>query len=193
MQQERRRYFRVNDAVGVYFQTLSTEQATSFRQELLSGSPQFDYASHFDNRIHTLLESCRVQSPLAAELIDLLNKKLNLVIAQLDMDTELMHKTAYTMREVNVSACGMAFAVENPPAANSQLELALMLYPQEIEVSILARVVAVEPCSDDADDPRQFIRLDYEAIRATDQEVLIQHIVRRQGTLLKQRRQQQQQ
>ena len=106
MPEERRRYFRIDDTIGLSYRVLGTQEAKVFAEQTRNQGSNFDFAANFDNRIQTLLDACRIQSPLAAELIDLMNKKLNFVVRQMDVDTELMHKVAYTLRQVNVSACG---------------------------------------------------------------------------------------
>ena len=192
MTEERRRYFRIDDSIGVAFRVLGDAEARVFAQQTERGSSEVDFAANFDNRIQTLLDSCRIQSPIAAELVDLVNKKLNFVIRQMDIDANLMQKVAYTLREVNVSACGMAFANEEELHKGQQLQLDILLHPSELHIVAMAEVVACSPLSvDDAKgDHCCFIRLNLTQINSHDQEVLIQHIVKRQSALLKQRRNQ---
>ena len=190
MSEERRRYFRIDDSMGVSYRKLGSEEAKAFVQQAREHGDNFDYAANFDNRIESLLESCKIQSPMAAELIGLMNKKLNFVISQMDVDSDLMQKIAYTLREVNVSACGMAFANEEEMQKGQQLQLDILLHPSELHIVAMAEVVACSPLAvDDAKDKLCcFIRLNLTQINSHDQELLIQHIVKRQSALLKQRR-----
>ena len=105
MTEERRRYFRIDDSMGISYQRLGAAEAKAFALQAREHGSNFDFSANFDNRIQTLLDACKIQTPLAAELIDLVNKKLNFVIRQMDIDSELMHRIAYTLRQVNVSAC----------------------------------------------------------------------------------------
>ena len=183
MSNERRRFFRIDDSLGVYFQTLGPEQAKAFAAEVRGGSDGVDYLSHFDNRIQTLLDASKIQSPVVAELVDLVNKKLNLVIQQLDIDAESLQRVAYSLRQVNISACGMAFFHEEPLDAEQFLELDLVLHPSELVIKLLAQVVSCDIAADE--EPSYYIRLNFEMIKAADQELLIQHIVKRQSSQLK--------
>ena len=193
MSEERRRYFRIDDTMGISYRKLGAEEAKVFAAQTRHRGSNFDFAANFDNRIQTLLDSCRVQSPLAAELIDLMNKKLNFIVRQMDLDSDLMHKIAYTLRQVNVSGCGLAFGNQEFLQNGTKLQVDIILQPSELHVMALAEVVACTPVEEGdevEDDIQYFIRLNFLEINANDQELLIQHIVKRQSNTLKERRQQ---
>jgi hypothetical protein len=192
MIEERRRYFRIDDSMGISYELLGNEEAKVFARQSNEHGGNFDYASHFDNRIQTLLESCKLQTPIAAELLDLLNKKLNFVIQQMDVDAELMHKVAYTLRQVNVSACGIAFANEEMLNQGQLLKLDIMLQPTELHVVAMAEVVDCTAITSEEIDGGNhcFVRLNFTEINTNDQELLIQHMVKKQSEQLKIRRQQ---
>ncbi len=193
MIEERRRYFRIDDSMGLSYRRLGREEAKVFAQQAREHGDNFDYAANFDNRIQTLLDACRIQAPLAAELVDLMNKKLNFVIQQMDVDSALMQHIAYTLKQVNVSACGMAFANEELLEKGQQLQLDIVLHPSELHVVVLAEVVDCMPLEANGAEENHccFVRLDFVEINSNDQELLIQHIVKRQSALLKQRRHEQ--
>ena len=186
--EERRRFFRIDDSMGVCYRRLSEEEARAFARRLAEPGGAIDYASHFDNRIQTLLEACRVQNPVAAELLDLLNKKLNFAIQQMEIDAGMLQKIAYQMKQVNVSGCGMAFAVGESFKRGEMLQLDLLLHPGELHVIAMAEVVACESQAEG----EWFLRLNFVELNRHDQELLIQHVVKRQSAILKARRQAQQ-
>lgn len=190
MAEERRRFFRIDDTLGICWRILSDQEAKSFAERVNQHGGNFDLASNFDNRIHTLLEACRVQNPVAAELLDLMNKKLNLVIRQLDVDAALLQKIAYDLKQVNISACGLAFASNEPLQAGAMLQLDLLLQPGDSHVVAMAKVVACEKLEDAGHDAegKWFLRLDFVELNANDQELLIQHVVKRQSNQLRERR-----
>ncbi|MFA7552612.1 MAG: PilZ domain-containing protein [Spongiibacteraceae bacterium] len=191
---ERRRYFRIDDSMGITYRKLGPEEAKAFALQTQQHGSNFDFAANFDNRIQTLLESCRIQAPIAAELIDLINKKLNFVIRQMDIDTELIHQVAYTVREVNVSACGIAFVNEEYLEKGQQLQLDIVLQPSELHVVVMAEVIECASLPTDSvavtptEQERYYLRLNFSEINPHDQELLIQHIMKRQSAVLKQRR-----
>lgn len=182
MSDERRRYFRIDETLGVSYQLLSDQEAEGFAVQ----GGDIDYAANFDNRIQTLLDACKIESPVTAELIDLVNKKLNFIIYQMDLDTDLMQQVAYTLKQVNVSACGMGFHCHERLAIGKKLKLDILLHPEELHVVALATVVACTHHK--SDEGNYFLRVNYEKINRHDQELLIQHIVKGQSNLLKRQR-----
>ncbi len=193
---ERRRFFRIQESVGLSYRVLSEGEAAALATALRDGGGGIDYAANFDNRIRSLLGALRVQSEVAAELLELINRKLNLVISQLSLDAEAIQQLAFDMRQVSISACGLGCEVEQPLPAGAPVRLDLLLEPGDLRVTVLARVVACETLEAEAKvDPealeppaRWFLRLDFEVINTHDQELLIQHVVRRQSSQLRQRR-----
>ena len=190
MAEERRRFFRINDDVGISWRKLGTEEAKAFARQTREQSGQFDLASNFDNRIQTLIDACKIQTPLAAELIDLLNKKMNFIIQQMDVDSELIHRIAFTQQVVNISACGIAFPCDSALKKNDYVQLDLQLLPSQLQLVVLAKVVDCNKLPEDqmVDGQTHFLRLNFDEIGSNDQEMLIQHIVKRQSSQLKQQR-----
>lgn len=189
MNEERRRYFRIDDTLGVCFRRLSPGEVANFAERAAQHGGNFDLASNFDNRIQTLLDACRIQSPVAAEILDLMNKKLNVVIRQLDVESELLQSIAYELKQVNVSACGMAFNCSEQFNRGDILQVDLLLKPADLHVVSMAEVVACESLEDGGSgEAGFFLRLNFVELNPNDQELLIQHVVKRQSTLLKERR-----
>ena len=192
MSDERRRYFRIDESMGVAYRVLGAEEAKIFAEQTRERGHLVDFAANFDNRIQTLLDTCKIESPIAAELADLINKKLNFVIHQLDIDAELMQKVAYTLRQVNVSACGLACHIDEPLQAGAVLQMDLVLSPGDLHIVTMAKVIACEAAQDQNKDqnegPVYFLRVEFEEIHHNDQELLIQHIVKQQSLQLKKKR-----
>jgi c-di-GMP-binding flagellar brake protein YcgR len=187
MTDERRRYFRIDETLGVSYRTISDEEAEAFSGREQGSVSAMSYAANFDNRIQTLLDACRIQAPIAAELVDLVNKKLNFVIHQMDIDTDLMQKVAYTLKQVNVSACGMAFPTEEKFKEGQKLQLDILLNPGEFHIVALSEVVACRLPGEGEGDG-YFVRVNFTDIDNNDQELLIQHIVKGQSNQLKRQR-----
>lgn len=190
MKEERRRYFRVDDFMGVSYRCIGSEEAGAFVKQAKKHDGAFDFAANFDNRIQTLLDACKIQAPMAAELIDLMNKKLNFIMAQMDIDSNFMHKLACSPRPVNVSACGVAFANEEVLEKDQLLQLDIILQPADLHLVVIAQVVDCVPLDEDQviGDLNCFVRLNFTEISSYDQELLIQHVVKRQSEILKQKR-----
>lgn len=187
---ERRQYFRIDDSMGISYRLLGKEETRVFTAEVRSHQGAIDYSANFDNRIHTLLDACKVQTPIAAELLGLLNKKLNFVIGQMDIDTRVVKSDPYPIRDVSVSACGMGFTGSEVLKVGQMLQLDIVLLPTELKIVTLAEVVACELLESEkiVGDCRHFLRLSFPDMSQTDQELLIQHIIKKQSSQLLQKR-----
>ena len=176
--QERRRFFRIDDSLGVSYQRISDAEAAQHQVQLQHNS-QLQALDSFESRIRSLIEASKIQTPIVAELADLLNKKLNLLINQLEVDQKLLLHTPIKLQDVNISACGMAFDLGEAVPEGDRLLIQLQLYPDDTRLQIVARSVG---CTEN--DEGYYIRLEFHDMAADDQELLIQHIVRRQSRLL---------
>ena len=192
MIEERRRYFRIDDTLGICLRVLGPHEAQAFVRETAKQGSNFDFISNFDNRIQTLLDACKVQTPLAAEIIDLMNKKLNFIIRQLDVEDELIKHVAFEPCAVNISACGIAFAHQHYLEADTALQLDIQLTPSDLHIVTLATVVVCKEMDHPTCTEQKpfYLRLDFSQINDSDQELLIQHVVKRQSEQLKRKRRQ---
>lgn len=177
-QSDRRRFFRVDDTLGVYFQRISDIEAQEYQVQKQSSSYPHGVDS-FESRIRSLIAASKIQTPIVAELADLLNKKLNLLISQLELDETLMQQTPAKLVDVNISACGLAFQIEEAVPEGDRLLIELQLLPEDSRLQIVARSVGCE-----AKDNGYYVRLEFHDMAVDDQELLIQHIARRQSRLL---------
>ncbi|WP_019529602.1 PilZ domain-containing protein [Dasania marina] len=187
MNDERRRYFRIDENLRVSYRLVSDAEAQVFSKQTKNDRDGINYAANFDNRIQTLLDACRIQAPIAAELIDLVNKKLNFVIQQMDIDAGLMQKVAYSLRQVNVSACGMAFPCEELLPEGRYVQLDILLSPGDLHIVILAEVLGCSEAEEGAE-AAYIARVNFSNVNNNDQELLIQHIVKGQSNQLKRQR-----
>lgn len=178
---ERRRFFRINDRVGVAYRVLSDEEAASRREREPRPVDVLSLLSRYEHTIQTLLPELDA-APLQ-QLLGALNDKINCVIAQLELDSRLVREVAHRVHEVNISACGMAFVAEEPIPAGKILSLDLILKPDGRHIASYGQVLGSE-----AQDRGFYVRIEFLGLAPGDQELLIQHIVRRQGSLLRESR-----
>lgn len=181
MNRDRRRYFRINDTVGVAYRVLTDA-------ELASQPVMADYAldngnpvSELDARIDVLLGLLRARDPHAGELIDLLNRKFNYLLNQINLDSKLVQQIAHKVQEVNISACGMAMVSDEELDSGVLLSLDLVLLPLNVHVFTRAIVIDSMPMESGSG---FHVRMEFTGMETQDQEVLIQHIVQRQSQLI---------
>lgn len=185
MSKERRRYFRINETVGVGYELLdhhSIVQQHIQDEERLGGI--FDQVEDQDARIEQLLIELEDKHPSVVELVTLFNQKLERVVNHLLLDSQLVRRIAQKVRVVNISACGIAFECDEEIEAGTQLQLQLTLYPDKRQMETRARVIDCEK-----HEQNYYWRIDFVGMSKADHETLIQHIVRSQGSQLKNKRQ----
>ncbi|MEP5765418.1 MAG: PilZ domain-containing protein [Halieaceae bacterium] len=183
MAQNRRRYFRIDDRMR-----LSCKPAQDLKNIVTYNSDAVDLPARellqaLDGELNTLLNSLWQQQPVAAEAIGLLNRKLAIISAAIDLNPSTADELNSREIDVNISGCGMAFNSAESFADGQLLELQLTLLPSETVLRMLARVIESEPV---ADDPHHSCRLrvEFAGRESEAQEQLIRHLVQRQSAQL---------
>lgn len=179
---DRRQFFRINDRVGVAYRVLSDEESLSeieHSRRLVAPERQL---ADYNKTIHQLLGQLKIKQPVMAELLTAMDNKINFVIDQLALESQLLEKMAHEMKSVNISASGLAFNVDEPVDTGKLVELELLLQPENLHLNLHGEVVDSLPREDE---PGFYMRIKFTHVTPSDQELLIQHIVRRQGTQLR--------
>ncbi|MAZ87429.1 MAG: hypothetical protein CL693_07280 [Cellvibrionaceae bacterium] len=179
---DRRRFFRINDNVGVHYRILKESELNQRIDSLINPTDTITLLSDYNKQIDTLLSQVVIKDPTVGELLGVLNKKVNCVIQQLELESRITQKLVHKVQEVNISACGMALAVEEALETGTVVDLELMLLPGRYLVHCHGVVVATAPANEG---DGFHTRVDFTGMSPEDQELLIQHIVKRQGVLLK--------
>ena len=171
MSPERRRYFRINDSIQLSYQIVKMLDSDGASTE-----PEFNLIAEQDRRMEVLIAELKHEHPQLIELISLLNQKFER-LARLDKsaDTSL----AYMARDVNISACGLAFTENMPLALGTHLRLFLKLQEKK-QLEVEGLLIGCEQHADN----RHIWRVDFINLNNKKQEMLIQHLVRRQGAQL---------
>ncbi|MBU2712674.1 PilZ domain-containing protein [Zooshikella harenae] len=181
MSEDRRRYFRVTDRVGLRYRVLTEDEWQSFVE---SGSPEELEQNHglfghnLDLKLGQAISSLRKVCEEAATVAWLLNQKVEELVDQLQAQGVISN---FAIQSVNISACGLALYHEEGIPVGSKLLLEIMLRPEEKYVTTLAEVVI---CSFDAQHNRYLLRLTFVDTDDAGKEALIQHVVRRQSAIL---------
>lgn len=178
---ERRRYFRITDTVGITYHILDGDHATPASPPT---SDVLERVSKQDQQIEKLLLEIAKDHPKVAELVTVFNQKLERIVNQLVMDSQLMGRIAHRVKEANISACGIAFFNREQVAEGVRLRLELTLFPQK---KVLVADGVVVGC-DLSEDGSWYLRIDFYGMSEKTQEVLIQHIVQCQSQQLKKSR-----
>ena len=179
--QERRRFFRINESVGLSFNVLD-ERGLHTAESGDSG-----IVNEHDERIETLLQSLAEHQPDLSELLRLMHQKLERALQLVHLDSHIIEHISQRVQEVNISACGLGFYHDEALNEGDKLALELTLFPEKHVLLIEARVVSCELISCASDEVSYYCRINFESVSEHTQELLIQHIVRTQSTQLKSR------
>lgn len=187
---ERRRYFRINDTVKLSY-CISTKPGDC------DDYCGYDLTAEQDARIQRIITEQKHENPAIIELIDLLNQKIDhLAHGDKSPQTILAHQA----RNVSISACGLAFTEQEAIKIGTQLRLFLVLDSNK-KIELEGLVIDCIPQNNqentktntntkNLDTATLFKwRVDFLHVSSHNQELLIQHIVRRQSTLLAEQRQ----
>ena len=178
---ERRRFFRIDDEVAIHF----TPMDEGYGGESIDVHPptlNHEFHLSLEGQIRQAMVEVRSLSPKVAQVLDLLNQKINLLRA-----VENLGVDQPVLKQANLSACGIAFTWHEALPINQQLMLDLYLQPNHELVRTEAHVAAVmDNVSPETRQNEPFIlRLDFDNIQTSYQEVLIQHVVQRQSYQLR--------
>ena len=183
MNDERRRYFRIDDTVGITYQRVDHSEPTEHKEE--SFAPDIlTLVSEHDRRIEQLIYEISDENPKVGELVMIFNQKVERIVNQLVLKSGLVNRIAHRVKEVNISACGMAFINDEPIKVGERLRMDITLFPGDTKIQTLARVISC----DSADGELFYWRLEFYSMNSAAQERLIQHIVRSQSNQLQGKR-----
>lgn len=185
MSEERRRFFRIDDEVAISFHSLDEEYGGEDNDAYAEvNEMQQELHVSIEVQIRQAMVDVRAQYPKLAPLLDLMNQKINLLHAG-----ESVVEDAPILKKANLSACGVAFTWGEALPINQALMVNMYLQPNHELVRSSAHVAGVDPNPDYPanSDEAHIVRLDFDEMHHAFQEVLIQHVVQRQGHQLRKR------
>lgn len=179
---ERRRYFRIEDNIGVRYELLRDEEVADRQAALFRGEFEGNNQLHSAERqLQLLIDKLRVQNPEFAEAIHLLNTKFNALKDDLPSQRELRP----TVTRASISACGVSFDVDEQFRPGDKMYFDITLLPTDLHVHTIAQVVHCKP----TENPHEWnLSVDFLGLSEVNEELMVQHIVKRQGRLLAEQR-----
>jgi hypothetical protein len=182
----RRRFFRIVDALGVSYKVMTDAEISE--GDLASGEVSkqfvdtFSVMQNYNNILNETLEKIQPRDPDTVTAIEQLNKKFDALLMMLELDSLITQRACHQISEASISASGIAFPIEEQLEPNMFLALELLLRPSSKHVSAVGKVIACDKLSDDN---VFYLRVEFVEMTDKDKEILIQHIVQRQGALLR--------
>ena len=188
----RRRFFRIDDAVRLSYRPLDPEEVADRVSRLgegLGGSfALMASLAAITHRMSVSLRRIEQHNGDVAAYLRALDQKIEAVARALLLQDAAL--PAMTEEPVNLSAGGLAIVAQQCLPAGTPLEIRLLLVPAL--AGILAFGAVVE-CTDPPEaggypPGSRLMRVDFTHIRDEDRDLLIKHMLRRQGERLRQAR-----
>lgn len=179
--QDKRRYFRVDDTINLTYKLVdeSRLQTGSHVSTDVLGSCSLASAMDVLNKeALALVPRLERRDPELFEYLRIIDNKINLLAQALNPRGEEFGEQ--DMREVNLSASGVAFGNRKAIAEGSLLELRMLLTSSLVVIVAIAKVVQCKDVS--ADNPEQpyWICTEYLNMAEEDRELLIKHAIKKQ-------------
>jgi hypothetical protein len=187
---ERREFFRVDDSVNIRYNLVRPEDLSSRLQsledEVESNFTVVSSLAAITQQSAGLMHKIESERPEIAAYLKSLDRKIELIGRTLmTQDSEYSEQPA---QAANLSATGMAFHARERIEPGSLLEMRLVLLPSFIGMLIYAEVVGCEEMESSEGDYRHTLRVNFNHMRESDKDVLIRHVIKRQGRLLRKER-----
>jgi c-di-GMP-binding flagellar brake protein YcgR len=192
--EDRRQFYRISDMVVLSYRVVQeaslTEAAQRIESEKLDRNNVHSLMLFMESRLQGTINRIGEEQPALAQALDLLNKKLGLLERVLNATSEYGDKhqalESEQVREVNLSAGGLAFNGRSSLAIGAHLELSLALLPDYRFIRAYGHVVNCR-AGEFPDQPFQ-IAVEFEYIDEDDREFLVQHIFKLQTQELRRQR-----
>lgn len=178
--EERRRYFRLDDEVVLDFEAISQEEIKRWRAR---HQDHISELNELEKDITELLQQLQPENPTVFRMFELLNRKIDLLNSPISRNIKPERSQAEIRTRINLSACGMAFHSNEPMAERDNLRLQLQLKSSNTPVTLLGTVVGVEHTTDS--EAPYLVRVDFEGLRESEQEILINHLFQLQSHRLR--------
>ncbi len=188
---ERREFFRIDDSIRVNYRVIDASTVPVDIDERVSND-RFSVMTRLQGisqHLSAAFHRIEQRDPDVADYLKALDEKINLLGQSfLAEEKELLGQPS---QSVNLSAGGLAMDVAEQLTTGDRVEIKLLLLPSYTGVLAYGEVVAVDDNPQPDDGYPYHVRINFTLIRNIDQDALIRHILRRQGEMLRQRREEQ--
>ncbi|PVV13650.1 MAG: hypothetical protein B6D77_04170 [gamma proteobacterium symbiont of Ctena orbiculata] len=188
-QDERREFFRIDDSIQVNYRAIKRDELPQSIDEKLQGTDRFTVMTRLQNisqHLSAPLHRIEQRDPDVADYLKALDEKVNLLGQSfLAQENDLLARPS---RSVNLSAGGLAMDITEKLEVGSLVEIKLLLLPSYTGVVAYGEVVGIDEVTSGDGTYPYHTRINFTLIRNSDQDALIRHITRRQGEMLRQRR-----
>ena len=186
---ERRRFFRIEDLMHLSYREIDNAELNRKVELLEKGMVEHFMINSSLTAITAdmaaTLRKVEATDPDVAAYLKSLDRKIDLVgKAFMAEDVSVSENKA---APVNISASGIAFDTEEPLKEGTNVELKMLLMPSFTGILTYGKVVGNDKSEVDGKAVNQ-VRIDFTHLREEDRDMLIRHVIRKQGDMLRERR-----
>ena len=187
---ERRNFFRIDDSVSMSYRRISEheldDRIDKIEKEVEGNFTVMGSIASINQSMAGIMHRIEGDEPDIADYLKAINNKIDILgRALLSSDNELTQQPA---QPVNLSASGLAFYTFKPIDAGTILELRLLLMPSFTGIITFGEVVGCDRMDDSVEGFNYFTRVNFMHMREKDRDLLICHVIKRQGEFLRKRR-----
>ena len=176
MQQERRRYPRINDSVLLQTAKVSSVELVHKLEEFTHNRHRFSSAQKSStNLVEQLadLHAIEQQSPELGRYLVNLQRQVDRLTSSVFAEETARVKQ---QKQVSLSPQGIAFSTDDRFLPVDIVELTLQLIPSGRQMLIYGRVVLAEENEDNLEQGQYRVALEFEHIYDDDREALVKHV-----------------
>lgn len=182
---ERRDYFRVNDAVALHVEPIDAADLPALQARFDDERLRFglgNYLAHCNEQLLPQRKRLESRYPEVAEYLQALEQRLDMLASLLASDVGLEDEPSHV---ANISGSGIDFAYHRPLAEGEHALLRVVLFPEQARILAIGRVMHAghyedsQPAGgrDGVGQAQQFrAGMHFEHIHEADRERLIKHI-----------------
>jgi len=192
LQDERRRFFRIDDELVFFYRKIdevTANRMTAGTQDILGNASLTAALDVLSQESSLLMRRIERNQPDIADYLKVLENKIELLVRA--FMTQGMNWSQQEPSNVNLSASGIAFECAEAMAPGEFLEIKMLLASSMSLIVAVGRVVHCTIQTQDGGAPTYLIAVDYYNMHEQDREFLIKHVVKRQLQQLRQHKAQQ--
>jgi len=183
--ENRRQFYRINDKISLNYYVIGSSDPDEadlqahkeFKDLAVIRKSMFD----IDEKLNQTCTRLSEDNPLILEIIDLLNQKFTVYENYLmRQDSE---KEMSPAGDVNLSANGVAFETDIPLIEGSNLQLEMIIFPENYYIPVYSRVISCRKNRNDSD--TYSIAVEFVAMSDNDREVIVHHVLKKQAEELR--------
>lgn len=178
---ERRRFFRIDDQVNLYYKKVDEKKVTpaSHISDNVLGNCSLSAALELiSQESRVMMHRLERTEPDVADYLKLIESKIDLISQAVMMQgTDFKEKDT---RNANLSASGLAFESEEALAVGDYLEIKMLLVSCMAVIVTYGKVIYCKPKNNPDSRFSHVVGVDYVNMKEQDRELLIRHVVKRQ-------------